>query len=350
MPKRSWFARKSLIVGSFLLILILIFALLYVSHHADSVTPVKAQTVTKIPPHSGPLLVTPSTQYSNSSSDVDPEQELHNEVVQQRVFHGPNSWVWRTTLPMHRLVIYYGNPLSAAMGPIGSYSDTELLQRLQQQAQIYAALDPAHPVVPALDYVTPVAQPVSMDDGSWVYRMPQASIEHYIQLANSHQDLFFFDMQLGHSAIRYEVNLLMPYLARPGVELALDPEFDMAPGDIPGQEFGRMTAAEINWTVDQLSQLVQTQHLPPKILIIHQFREDMLPDWQKITPKEGVQIITCVDGFGDPGSKKDDYRMFNQDQLIQYPGMKLFYTQDQPLMSPSDVLHLQPTPMMVMYQ
>ena len=73
--------------------------------------------------------------------------------------------MWRTSLPAHRLVIYYGNPTSSAMGPIGSYSDTELLSRLQQQAQAYAALDPAHPVIPALDYVTPVAQPVPMADG-----------------------------------------------------------------------------------------------------------------------------------------------------------------------------------------
>ena len=34
----------------------------------------------------------------------------------------------------------------------------------------------------------------------------------------------------------------------------------------------------------------------------------------------------------------------------QYPGMKLFYKLDKPLMSPSDVLALNPSPLMVMYQ
>ncbi|MEO6891843.1 MAG: hypothetical protein ABI456_19760, partial [Ktedonobacteraceae bacterium] len=165
-----------------------------------------------------------------------------------------------------------------------------------------------------------------------------------------HQALFFFDMQIGHSPIQKEVNLLWPYLQRPGVDLSLDPEFDMAPGAVPGREFGRMPAAEINWVIDQLSELVRTQHLPPKILIIHQFLMQMLPDWQKIQLKPGVQVITCVDGFGSPAAKTADYRIFDQRQLIQYPGMKMFYALDKPLMAPAQVLALRPVPLMVMYQ
>jgi hypothetical protein len=275
---------------------------------------------------------------------------MSEELALQHKAEGPNGWMWKVSLPTNRLVLYYGNPLSPAMGPIGAYSDDELIARLQQQAQAYFSLDPSHPVVPGFDYVTPVAQPVPMYDGSWVYRMPSNSIEHYINLANANQALFFFDMQIGHSPIQKEVNTLWPYLQRPGVDLSLDPEFDMAPGDVPGVEFGRMKAAEINWVIDQLSNLVETQHLPTKILIIHQFLESMLPDWQNIHIKPGVEVVTSVDGFGPPGSKIDDYRVFDKDQLIQYPGFKLFYKLDKPLMSPSDVLALNPAPLMVMYQ
>jgi hypothetical protein len=236
------------------------------------------------------------------------------------------------------------------MGPIGQYGDDDLIAKLHAQAQVYADLDPGHPVIPGLDYVTPIVQPVPMDDNSWVYRMSNDSIEHYINLANDNHMLFFFDMQIGHSTVQKEVNLVWQYLQRPGVELTLDPEFDMPPGGIPDQVFGRMTAAEINWVIDALSTLVETQHLPPKILIVHQFLEQMLPDWQNIKVKPGVEVITCVDGFGPPNTKIDDYRMFDKEQLIQYPGMKLFYALDKPLMSPTDVLALDPPPLMVMYQ
>ena len=263
---------------------------------------------------------------------------------------GPDGWTWMSTLPNSRIVAFYGNPLSSVMGPLGQYGDSDLIAKLHEQAQTYADLDPSHPVVPALDYVTPIAQPVPMGDGSWIYRMPTASIEHYINLANDNHALFFFDMQIGHSSIQKEVNLLWQYVQRPGVSLTLDPEFDMPPGGVPSQTFGRMTAAEINWVIDRLSALVQQQQLPPKTLIIHQFLAQMLPDWQKIHRRPGVNIVTCVDGFGSPGEKIDDYRMFDKEQLIQYPGMKLFYKLDKPVMTPKSVLALDPSPLMVMYQ
>ncbi len=278
---------------------------------------------------------------------------IANYLHQIDAFHqvlGPNGWMWNVSLPQNRLVVYYGNPFSAAMGPIGALSDNDLLAQLQQQAQVYADLDPSHPVIPALDYVTPVVQGSPQADGTWTARMPDDSIEHYRQLANSNHMLFFMDMQIGHSTIQNEVNAVWQFLEQPGVDLALDPEFDMPPGTIPDVNLGHMSAAEINWVINQLSTLVQTYHLPPKILIIHQFRIEMLPDWQNIKLKPGVEVVTCVDGFGSPGEKLADYNIFDRQQLIQYPGFKLFYKLDKPVMSPSDVLNMNPSPLMVMYQ
>ena len=289
-----------------------------------------------------------------SESRTDENTHIRNLVQEEmdisRRMRGPGGWAWRTSLPDHRLVVFYGNPLSPVMGPLGQFSDDELIAKLHEQAKAYADLDPSHPIIPALDYVTPVVQPVPMDDNSWVYRMPAASVEHYIDLANRNQALFFFDMQVGHSSVKKEVDLVWSYLRRPGVMLALDPEFDMPPGAIPDQVFGRMTADEINGAIDRLSELAQSEHLPPKILIIHQFLKQMLPDWQNIKVKPGVQVVTCVDGFGPPNEKLDDYRMFDKEQLIQYPGMKLFYKLDTPLMPPAAVLAMDPSPLMVMYQ
>lgn len=260
--------------------------------------------------------------------------------------------MWRAALPYSRLVVFYGNPLSAPMGPIGQYSDDDLIAHLQAQAQAYAQIDPSHPVVPALDYVTPIVQPVPMTDGTWVYRMPDDSIQHYITLANSNHALFFFDMQIGHSTVQREVERLWPFLQMPGVDLSLDPEFALWPGEIPDVEFGHMQASQVNWVIDQLSQLVQKEHLPPKILIVHRFLQEMLPDWQNIKPQPGVQVVITVDGFGSPSEKIDDYIAYDQQELLpgEYPGMKLFYRLDKPLMSPPAVLALNPPPLMVMYQ
>jgi len=288
-----------------------------------------------------------------SSIDTTPTQsptDFYDEISLLHHLLSLQGWMWRVSLPTDRLVIYYGNPFSSAMGPLGAYSDDELLAKLRQQAQAYADLDPQHPVIPAFDYVTPVAQASATADGTWTARMPDDSIEHYRNLANTNHMLFFMDMQVAHSTVQSEVNNVWSFLQQPGVDLALDPEFDMPPGTTPGIEFGHMTASEINWVIDKLSNLVLTQHLPPKILIIHQFRESMLPDWRNIRIKPGVEVVTSVDGFGTPEAKIGDYRIFDKQQLIQYPGFKLFYRWDQPLMSPSAVLKLNPPPLMVMYQ
>ena len=297
-------------------------------------------------PHTRPT-GTPSPSHSNVAATV---LNYYRQLAMLRQLLGPDGWMWHVSLPSDRLVVYYGNPFSAAMGPIGAYSDGELLTRLRQQAQVYSQLDPKHTVIPALDYVTPVVQGSPQADGTWTARMPDDSIEHYRALANSNHMLFFMDMQIGHSSVQSEVNAVWPFLEQPGVDLALDPEFDLTRGGIPDVNLGHMTAAEINWVIDKLSNLVQTQNLPPKILIIHQFRIEMLPDWQNIHIKPGVEIVTCVDGFGTPGEKLDDYRIFDNRQLIQYPGFKLFYELDRPVMSPSDVLSMTPPPLMVMYQ
>lgn len=290
----------------------------------------------------------PSQQNSTAFNGLNTNQErlLHQE------YWGPNGWIWRAQLPNDRLVAFYGNPLSAPMGPLGQYSDSELMAKLQEQAQAYTKIDPSHPVVPALDYVTPVVQPVPMADNSWVYRMPDDSIQHYISLANSHHALFFFDMQIGHSTVQREVKNVWQYLQQPGVELSLDPEFALWPGEIPDVEFGHMEASQVNWAIDQLSRLVQTEHLPPKILIVHRFLQEMLPDWQNIRPKPGVQVVITVDGFGSPAEKIGDYQVYDNQELRpgEYPGMKLFYKLDKPLMSPANLMALKPPPLLVMYQ
>jgi len=331
--------------------LVLINALLFLSSCASSSSTTQTQVTATSAVKMKPTPTKPTSTSTSSSGDTtQAPMNFFDEMAQLHHLLGPQGWMWRVTLPTDRFVIYYGNPFSSAMGPLGAYSDDDLLARLRQQAQAYADLDPKHPVIPAFDYVTPVAQASATADGTWRARMPDDSIEHYRNLANTNHMLFFMDMQIAHSTVQSELNNVWSFLQQPGVDLALDPEFDMPPGTTLGVEFGHMTASEINWVIDELSDLVQTQHLPPKILIIHQFRESMLPDWQNIRVKPGVEVVTSVDGFGTPEAKIGDYRIFDKQQLIQYPGFKLFYRWDQLLMSPSDVLKLDPPPLMVMYQ
>jgi hypothetical protein len=258
-----------------------------------------------------------------------------------------SNWVWQVVPAKNRLVLLYGSPVG--LGLIGALDDNQLISRVRAQAATYQQLDPAHPAIPGLDFVTPVAQPFPMGDGSWTSRVSDALIQRYLSLAVANHFLFFFDMQLGLSTVTRELDQLAPYLRDPEVGLALDPEFDMHAGGTPGRQFGQMSANEINQAIDRLASVVDTFDLPPKYLIVHQFLDSMLPDRSSIKLRPEVSVILCVDGFGPPGSKIDDYERFDNPP-IQLPGFKLFYQQDHPLMSEAQVIALQPPPLLVMYQ
>jgi hypothetical protein len=157
-------------------------------------------------------------------------------------------------------------------------------------------------------------------------------------------------VQIGLSAVPEEVQALMPYLRRPYVHLALDPEFAIPSGHIPGEVVGTLDGSTIDGVIRTLSDLVRSEHLPPKILIIHRFTDDMVTNAWEIKPNPNVQVVITMDGFGPPGLKLAQYRSYVHDQGVQYAGIKLFYHHDQPLLTPADVLGLNPVPDLVIYQ
>lgn len=261
-----------------------------------------------------------------------------------------DSWAWSVGLPHNRLVLFYGNPLSAALGPLGAYGQDELVARLRAQAAAFDALDPTHPTVSGFDLVDPVAQPTPQDDGTYTRRMDGPTVDHFVNLASANHLYFFFDLQIGRSTLDHEIDLLWPWIQRANVEVSLDPEFAMSPGEVPGVQFGQMHAAEINRLIERLSRLVTEQGLPDKVLLIHQFIAQLLPDRDQIKPMPGVQIVICEDGVGSPGAKTAGYNQFAAPGTAGYPGFKVFYALDKPAMSEKSVMGLSPAPLLVMYQ
>jgi hypothetical protein len=257
----------------------------------------------------------------------------------------PNS-----ILPGCRIVAYYGNPLSRRMGILGEIAPDSMLARLARQAEAYEKADSLVPVIPALQLITPVAQKGPGPGGLYRARMPDTLIQRVAGWAESKRYLFILDVQVGHSNVAAELKPLLPYLKQPHVHLALDPEFSMKGTRPPGTVIGTMDATDINAAVDILADLVETNGLPPKVLIIHRFTNRMLTNHRRIKLDPRVQVVIDMDGFGPPWMKLDSYEAYVAKQPVQYTGFKLFYKNDKPLMTPADVLKLVPVPLYVMYQ
>lgn len=260
-------------------------------------------------------------------------------------------------LPSSRIVAYYGNPHSKKMGVLGEYPEQEMLSMLDKTVQQWRAADPATPVIPAIHLVTVVAQGAAGPDGMWRRRESPQMIEQAYGWAKSRKGLLFVDIQAGHSTLQAELPLLLKYLERPDVHLGVDPEFYMhykREGIRPSARVGQMMASDVNYVIQTLDRLVAEKKLPPKILVVHRFRADMVPDAESIRPTPRVQVVMDMDGWGQPWLKFDSYRDYIVTHPVQFTGFKLFYHNDtkkgDALLTPGEVLRLLPRPLYIQYQ
>jgi len=274
----------------------------------------------------------------------------------------PRLWPVKTVypnagaiLPFKRIVAYYGNFYSKGMGVLGEYPADQLLAMLASTTAKWAAADPTTPAVPAIQYIAVVAQGSAGKERKYILRMPDDQIDHALDLAGQAHGIVFLDVQVGLSTLQHELPQLEKYLAMPQVHLAIDPEFSMKSGDRPGTVIGTFDAVDINYAAQYLAGIVQENHLPPKILVVHRFTQDMVTNYQKIQPLPEVQIVMDMDGFGSKEKKRGTYSRVIIPEPVQFTGIKLFYKNDiKPpstgMLAPAEVLSLTPAPIYVQYQ
>ncbi len=253
-------------------------------------------------------------------------------------------------LPEYRVVAYYGHPHDPAMGIVGEHDIDELAALLREEAANYAAADPSRPVIPALEIIATVAQPVPGADGTYILDTSRETLDAYIDYAGANGMLVILDLQIGRGTVAAEIEKVRDLLALPNVHLAIDPEFAVAEGEIPGKYIGSVTADSIAYAQQVLAEISATNGIPPKILIVHQFREDMVENREQLTSQPGVQLVIDADGYGSPELKQAMYDAIMPDEPIEFSGVKLFYRQDTPLMTPQEILALTPTPDVIIYQ
>ena len=250
----------------------------------------------------------------------------------------------------NRLVAYYGTPLSSQMGVLGEYGKQEMMQKLKAQTRAYSAADPAHPAIPTIEFIASTAQRDPGADGLYIGRTSPKVIEEYAKLAEQNHALLMLDVQLGRDSVMDEVKALEPFLKRPYVHLAIDTEYHVGPGQVPGVDLGHVDGSEIEPAIKYLNNLVKQNNLPDKILLVHQFQSGIVTNKQLIRPTNNIQVVLNADGFGKTVDKYAKYRILVRDEPLQYGGFKLFYTQDTPLLSPEQVVKLDPAPAVIEYQ
>ncbi len=331
---------------------------------AATVTAPAASTVPALPPLDTALYDKLMLQVANLPVPkiAPPSTTASGAATVSTVVPKPSKWPVKgpyplpgAVLPFHRIVAYYGNFYSKQMGVLGEYPTAQMLSMLATEVAKWQAADPTIPVIPAIHYIAVTAQGSPGADGMYRLRMPDSEIMKAITLARSINGLTFLDIQPGLSTAEIETPLFDKYMAMPDVNLGIDPEFSMASkGKKPGTVIGTMDASDINWVTAHLAAIVDADHIPPKILVIHRFTETMVTNVPNIVLRPEVQIVMDMDGWGHQANKLTAYQDFIADEPVQFAGFKLFYKNDVKndgtMLTPAQLLKLSPQPLYIQFQ
>lgn len=269
----------------------------------------------------------------------------------------PHALVERGTLPRggtailghFRVVAYYGAAGTGALGVLGATSPATAAVLIERRAAGYAGF--GRPVQPAMELLATVAQRSPGPDGDYSKPVPAWRIRQYLAVAHAHRMLLVLDLQPGRASFLAQAQALKPFLLDPSVSLALDPEWKVGPTEVPGGgRIGSSSAAGINDVSRWLQQLIGANHLPDKLLVVHQFTERMLPDRDRIVRPANVEVTFHADGFGTPTLKVRVYRRLAFPGRPFGAGFKLFLKQDSRLMTPREVMALRPQPDVITFQ
>lgn len=263
---------------------------------------------------------------------------------------GPTNVATDYLLPDNRILSYYGFPGNELMGILGEHDMETLLQLLRNQAAEYEAVDNSKPMLLAFEVIASVAQRDAGADGNYLEYTDPRTIQDYVDFTANNDLLLILDMQFGRNTVAQEIDAVREWLEYPHVHLAIDPEFSVREGEQPGVDLGTIDATDVRFAQEELAAISAEFGIPPKLLLVHQFNLYSISNREQIEQIPGVQYVLEVDGWGGPQAKRETYEVVGGSVPHEYYGFKLWYRQDEPLMTPFEVLTLEPSPDIVIYQ
>ncbi|MBT1544068.1 hypothetical protein [Curtobacterium aurantiacum] len=251
----------------------------------------------------------------------------------------------------HRYVALYGAPGAPALGVLGEQGPKETVQRAEQVAKPYRA-ESDELVTPAMEVIATVAAGDAGADGDYSTELPVSTLEPYVDAAHEADMPVIIDLQPGRSDFLSQAKKYESLLKKPGVWLALDPEWRLTKDQVPLEQIGSVSASEVNEVSSWLAGLVRDEGLPPKALVLHQFRLSMIQDRSALKTHPELDMLVHVDGQGSQPDKQATWNALHvgAPEGLHW-GWKNFYDEDTPMLTPAQTMQdVQPTPSLVTYQ
>ncbi|BDZ59683.1 hypothetical protein GCM10025872_33400 [Barrientosiimonas endolithica] len=258
----------------------------------------------------------------------------------------------RTIFPAHRLFGYSGSPASPALGRLGAGNDLNArVDEMLRQSTDFAA---GRKILPVVELIATLVHPKPGADGMYRSRVERSVVDTYLAAARRAKGILLLNIQPGRAEFIDEVRYFESYLTQPDVGVALDPEWSVKEGQVPGRVFGSTTGAALDECARYLSGLVTKHDLPEKVMLYHQLHLSIVSQETDLKQHPGIALVKSIDGIGSPADKKKAYDMIvAQTPSYVRKGFKLFFEEDArsgPLMTAEQVLALSPQPEYVLYE
>lgn len=252
--------------------------------------------------------------------------------------------------PGRVLVAIYGHPGDDNLGVLGEQPVEAAVERARGVAAEYVGIHP-EVVVPTFEIITTVASSEAGADGDYSLESTLDHIRPWVEAAATAGFYVVLDLQPGYTDFLTQAMGYEEFLVQPHVGLALDPEWRLAPGERHMRDIGQVSAEEVNRVAAWLADITRRNHLPQKLLLLHQFRLDMLPDRSEITVPPELALVVQMDGLGSQDLKLETWRTITAGgpDGVRF-GWKNFYDEDSPVRSPADTVALTPPPVYISYQ
>jgi len=293
-----------------------------------------------------PIGFFPALYRKENISRIDQNMSLAN-------YQSSGGFLWERVpiVANNTILAYYGSPLSDKMGILGLYQKEKIAEMLKEMAAQYDQVNGKDGVIPAFYIIYGTCWP-----GGEIGYLDDKILLDYIRFAQSMGMLVFIDHQIGKYSLRAAMDKILPFLRYPNVHLAIDPEWRTLS---PMKEIGSITASELNDAQNYMDEYIRANDIPGiRMLVVHQFADKMIQSREEvISHRDRVILIHTADGFGAPRLKKATYQRNADAENMPVKGFKLFFKSDfalagfdMPLMSPSEVMQLDPRPSLIIYQ
>ncbi|WP_277051297.1 hypothetical protein [Ruania albidiflava] len=250
-----------------------------------------------------------------------------------------------------RYVALYGHPGTPRLGVLGEQGTAETIDLAADRAADYAELTDAT-VVPTLEVIVTVAAGSAGADGNYSTEFPAEDFVPLVEAAAEAGQYVVLDFQPGRSSFLDQVRQYEELLAYPNVGIALDPEWRLTDDQVPLEQIGSVGIREVNQVVDYLADFTQEHALPQKMVVLHQFQQQMIRNRADLdTSRSEVALLIHADGNGSPHDKRATWRNVRDDAPEgMHWGWKNFIDEDDPMLTPAQTYRIEPQPDYVSYQ